>query len=275
MKRCPNCNQNFGDEYDFCLNDGTPLIIDAGGHRPIVIELPDEVPTQTISRPQNIIPPASAAPVRGSNGFLYVIIGVLATALVAVGFYAFLIRDNRKQTDVAGGVSPTPSSTVSAIPSAATAPTLPNSPSPTPQTSPASMPVETPSPTKPLPTVERERPPSGNFAGRLSYANGSVFSARADLTIADDGQVRGHIDWTLLRTSNPNKIAKIGSSATEFVQGTFDPVTKTLSLDGVNKSDPADMIILDKYRLKMSADGHRLIGYSIGSRNRGSLILER
>jgi hypothetical protein len=259
MKRCSRCGRVFGVEFDFCLDDGTPLVAGSGLPPPAAFQVPEEVPTQVISRHQRV----AASPAGGSNIVLYLIIGIITLALVAVGAFAVLSRILQKPANQAGGPATLPQ-------------TFTNNTSPTPAPTIQPTPISAATPMPPLPpSTDRPAAPNGNFSGSLSYPSGSAFSARADLTTNDNGQVRGSIVWTLLRSSNPAKMSKAGSSATEFVQGTFDPATRTVTISGYSKNDPASLIILDKYRLTVSPDGRRLDGVSLGGRTRGTFILTR
>ena len=131
--------------------------------------------------------------------------------------------------------------------------------------------------TKPTvqPQINSNLNPAGSWSGDLSYPSGASFSAQADLTDEGGGRVRGQIVWTLVRTGNRGKTDKIGLSATEFVQGTYDAATRMLSLNGYNESDANNLIILDKYRVILAEDNRRLNGYSFGGRVRGNFSLKR
>ena len=85
MKKCPNCNQIFSDDNDFCLNDGTPLISDNTSQPTLIVNTP-----ASTAQPFNH---AALGPSTGSSNMLYLVIGVLATTLVGIAAYAFLLRD--------------------------------------------------------------------------------------------------------------------------------------------------------------------------------------
>lgn len=247
MKKCPSCYQLFGDENDFCLNDGTPLVVESGSFRPS-----GDVPTQFIPRAQ----PTTSTSGGGSSAILYVVIGVLATALVAVCVYLIFLRDTPKNAEVAAANTNQAAS------------------SPAGQASPAGTPIN--AVVKPAaPAINPNLTPAGNWQGSLSYASGTAFSAAVNLDQSPTGQVTGQIVWSLLRTANPKKMGMAGQSATEFVNGTFDAATKTLTLVGVRKNDPANMIILDKYRLTISDDGRSLSGVSFGGKAKGTFRLQK
>lgn len=253
MKRCPNCSQVFDDSNDFCLNDGTPLIPEAVQPGFSVYPNQVEVPTRVISRPPGVAPTVSG----GALNVLYLVVGVLATALVALGIYVVFLRNPAK----------TPEAAVSVASEAASSSEF--GPAVTPTANPVANTFNAPSPINPNQT------PAGNWSGELTYPSGSTFSARCNLTKSEDGQVSGQIVWTLLRTTNSSKMGMIGQSATEFVRGAYDPATRTTSVNGYSKSDAIGLIILDKYRLVVSEDGKNLAGYSYGGKARARFSLRR
>ena len=187
---------------------------------------------------------------------LYLLIGILATALVAVGLYLFLSRDTEKRSETAN----------TATPNANNNNTANTTPSPVAN---ANKPANT------VPATNPALSPNGNWTGQITYPSGTAFSAQASLADAGNGQMKGQILWTLLRTANPQKMGMAGMSATEFVQGAFDMTTQTLSIAGYNTNDPNHLIILDKYRLTMSTDGRSLSGFSYGGKSRGKFDLRK
>lgn len=84
MKTCPNCNQAFGDENDFCLEDGTRLAV-PGGPGFNTDYRPEEVPTQYIPGPRTTQNAAAST----SSAWVYPVIGVLFGLVVVLGFFAF------------------------------------------------------------------------------------------------------------------------------------------------------------------------------------------
>lgn len=259
MKKCPNCGQFFSDENGFCLEDGTPLVWE-GPSPGAVVSPSGDMPTQYIPRPLITSSVPVPAP-RGNSNVLYLVIGVLATALVGLGAYMFLLGDYGKQ--------PAPVNNGTSQANTAPASGSPQSPAPAGNTVNAANPVSPPP--APVPNVVL----TGKWSGEIAYPSGSAFSAQAELAEAAPGQVRGQIVWTLLRTSNPAKRDKIGVSATEFVQGSLDPARRTLNLRGYNKTDPGGIIILDGYRLAVSADGQSMSGPSLGGKTPGRFSLRR
>lgn len=77
MKRCQKCGREFAANYDYCLDDGTPLI-SLGGYYPS-----DEQPTQVVNR-QTPVYPAPQQP-----KWIFPVIGILCGLVVALGILAF------------------------------------------------------------------------------------------------------------------------------------------------------------------------------------------
>ncbi len=103
MKRCPTCNRTFDDEtLSFCLDDGTPLVRDAGGRADSQETLVSPSPTgnilpstqiyghlsgkATINASQFNPPPAHvfAPPPKQRRTWPWVV-GILAIVLVVIG----------------------------------------------------------------------------------------------------------------------------------------------------------------------------------------------
>ena len=97
MKRCPKCGLILTDDNDFCLEDGTRLVINSGNQAFGGFQTSGEMPTQFVPRshPVTTVPPAS-----GSSPILYVVIGILATALIVLGAYVLVLWDNGKQSEI-------------------------------------------------------------------------------------------------------------------------------------------------------------------------------
>lgn len=243
MKKCPNCNQIFGDETAFCLDDGTPLVVDTGHQGLGGFQSSGDLPTQFIQRPQTAVGPASG----GSSNMLYLVIGILATALVGVGLYLFLSRDSDKRADIRDATTQQTNNTANTNNAAN------NRPSTLQQSN--TMPVAV-APPAAIPGLT----PAGNWTGEWNSRSANFTAA---VNIAESGgKVSGQIVWTLQRSSNPNKAYKAGLSATEFVQGSFNPSTRMVKVRGVRKDDPNGLVILDNYNLSLAEDGRTLSGVS-------------
>jgi hypothetical protein len=113
MKRCPKCALTLTDDNDFCPEDGTRLLMDSGNQVFGGFQTSGEMPTQFVPSSQAVAAPSST----GSSPILYLFIGVLATALTAVGVYSLLLRDDSKKSEIAVSNAPQASSTVKPSPS--------------------------------------------------------------------------------------------------------------------------------------------------------------
>jgi len=221
MKKCPNCQQVFDDTNDFCANDGTTLV----GISPTGFD----TPTQVFRTPYA---GATPAPVQRSSPMLYLVIGILVAAVAGMGIYLFMLREPAKQNESSNATAPKTTNSTAGMPSAYS--TAASS-----QTSgPVNQMASVPNP----PATNPNLSPRGNWSGQISYGSGSAFSAQASLTDSETGHIGGQIVWRLLRTNNPQKVGRVGSSATEFVQGTFDPASRTVLINGVNVTD-SELII--------------------------------
>lgn len=85
MKRCPVCSQVFSVEFDFCLNDGTLLVVSPSQQNFGGFQSANETPTQVIPRSYSI--PAQAAP--NSAKWLFPLVGILSGLVVVLAFFAF------------------------------------------------------------------------------------------------------------------------------------------------------------------------------------------
>lgn len=277
MKQCPLCKRYFDAENDFCLEDGTPLVAQSGanpfGGHSSAGDIPTEVITSVATPPQADLPTqayqtpyahqqAPPAQTKGPSGnILYLVIGVLATALVALTAYMLFLRETPKDRE-----QPSANTSAQSTPSA----------SPTSQSTPAATPASNTAAAAPTP-APASAPPSvaGSWSGDISYPSGTAFSASVQLSDTGANGVKGQITWTILRSSNPEKRDKAGLSATEYVEGSFDASGKVLSLRGVSKSDPSNIIILDRYRLNISPDSRSFTGVSTGGKTPGRVVLRR
>ena len=83
---------------------------------------------------------------------------------------------------------------------------------------------------------------------------------------AKEGVASGELVWTYWSTdssSEPMKEmykGKKGKKAIEFLEGTYEPGSRDLALEGISKQDPDSIIGMDKYTLKISANGQVIFG---------------
>ena len=261
MKKCPICNQTFTDDNVFCMNDGTTLLLVSDtGANPFVIPTADNQTTQVVSHPQiSAQIPVQPAP-KDNSKWLFLIIGILLTAVAAMGAYVFVGRgekDEKKETANQNAKTENTAENANRLETGSA--------------------VNTPKTTATAeqPKINPNLNPAGSWSGSLSYPSGASFSGQADLTDEGGGRVSGQIVWTYVSAGNRSKADKIGLSATEYVRGTYDAATRTLTLNGYSKSDPYNMIILDKYRLTLAENNRQMNGYSFGGKTRGNFSLRK
>ena len=240
MKKCPSCNQTFSDDNYFCLEDGTTLLLTGEtGANPPVFPTADNATTQIISRPQISRQTAAATAPKNSSKWLFLVIGILATAVVGMGAYMFAISGTKdEKTENANQNAKSENANRVEVGSDLNTPT-----------------------------------PSGNWSGDWnswgSYRTN--FTAQMDLTDDGAGKLSGQIVWHLQSSNNPKKIGKVGASATEYVQGVYNSATRSVSLRGVRIDDPNGIVILDRYNLILAENNLTMSGKSKG----GNFILKR
>ena len=100
----------------------------------------------------------------------------------------------------------------------------------------------------------------GNWQGEWSNPSGYIYIADMQLTATSDGKILGKIHWTLKQSPNADEQAKLGMSGTEFVSGIYDADSRALSFDGVSKTDPNNILGLDKYRLLLAENSNVMGG---------------
>lgn len=231
MKKCPKCKQIFSEDYSFCLEDGTTLVAVAAEEdsMPTVTVNEAEMETQVLPA-QTIDPNAQTVP----NQNVYPTDPTINPAghskwlyiLLGVMATLVIVLGTAFYLNQTGGGGETANS-------------------------------------KPGGSVFN---PSGKWTGQWTSEKGGL--SDAEVTLNDDGanQISGFIEWTLRKSVNPNKKDKTGMKAIEYVQGTYDPLTRVISVTGYKKKDPNDLIVLDSYKLTLSEDNNILRG---STRNQG------
>ncbi len=239
MKKCPNCNQTFTDDNFFCLEDGTTLLlVSETGENPPIFPTASDTPTQVMTRPAVI----AAGSEKDSSKWLFLIIGILATALAGLAIFMFLPGEKGEKSETTNVKTNENTNPVKNTPENLSNPNVSTS--------------------KP---VNSNLSPSGNWSGDWNSTGKTSTYFTAEVELAETaGRVSGQIVWTLQRTNNPKKVNKTGTSATEYVTGTFDPATRRVFLEGVRKNDPYDIVILDRYNLILTENNLSLNGKSKG-----------
>lgn len=248
MKKYPNCKQIYSDDVQFCLADGTALSVhyeDSASEETIFMRQPIFTPT----------PPGINVPTKNhSQSLLFALTGGLVV-LVGIMAWMLLSVSTNKKSDSEGRIN---DEQIIKKDEANTAPTqIVNNISAEQKQKPFD---QTPAPQVLAASVN----PGGKWTGNWNSKTTS-FKAEMNLTVDNSGKAKGQILWLLLNTTSPQKVEKIGMSAVEYVQGTFDPATRMLYLSGYRKEDPNNIIVLDKYSLNLAEDNQRLGGVSKSS----------
>jgi hypothetical protein len=260
MQFCPTCKQSFEDEIVYCIFDGSTLT---------AAELP-RFPNTINELPSAGLSSSSAA----SFNRLYLVIGIMGAVIITLLLSLFIPR-------LIGGnnVGGKSTSALTVFGSGLAVDTIATQQSfKTPQAMPEIRLAKTaspiPEPTA-APTINFN--PDGKWSGQWSVATGTLLDF--DLTLRSNGAngVQGQIKWTMRRTVRPDKMDKIGLPAIEYVRGSFDPSSGQISLSGYAKDDPNNVLVMvDDYRLRLSADSRRLSGAARnGGRWNGQISLTR
>jgi hypothetical protein len=252
MRQCPQCGRTYSDDNQFCLEDGTPLTpVNSTPSGSYSGDTPT-VAMPNISSPQVT---ASQTQTTGNAKWIYPVLGLLIGVIVILGFLVLYSREKNEKTETANQnvKAEQKPENINRVENAAKDPTPNNS---------VNQIVQ--------PKINPNLTPSGNWSGDWNSKT-TYFTAAANFT-ESDGQVTGHIVWTLQRTTNPKKIDKVGSSATEYIQGTYNPVTRTLLLKGSRLDDPYGIVVKDKYTLTLAENNKTLSGKSASN---GILNLRR
>ena len=247
MNKCPNCSQVYPNDYVFCLNDGTTLLpISDSGQAPTIAYSSKDLPTQVVSSPQSIPPPAA------DYKWFYIIIGAMGAALAVMAVFMFLPKNdapgntrNEQATSSPGNGNQTDTSQRQTTPEKLKpAPTQSNPPPVS-----AATPVYVPS--RPASS------PGGVWTGDWSSPSGAYFTLKVNLTDDGTGKVDGQIEWTMQRTRRPEKMGKIGMSAVEYVRGQYNPATQILTMKGYAKNDPNNVLVMtDNYQLTLAGNSN-------------------
>ena len=108
----------------------------------------------------------------------------------------------------------------------------------------------------PVVEEDREEEPavSGRWRGEWRDRDGFVFALDMELSAEDERRIEGQIEWTLEASPRLLERRKVGERAIEYVRGSFDRESGSLSLEGYRQDDPRNVIGLDVYRLDLSGD---------------------
>lgn len=265
MKQCPKCFQSYDDSESFCQNDGSSLAITSTEQ-----EIYSSANTPTVVLTKYPTGHTGSPPVKQTSPILYAVIGGMGVLILClVGFLLFARNSTESDTAKKSEVNSANKNDETAKSNDATnsQQSLAASNSPA-----VAKPIDVPVPTPPPPPFTS---PSGTWQGQWTNGKGSVFGQQLTLRDGGNGRLSGQVIHTLQQTVNPQKMDKIGLTAVEYVQGNYDPKTKMINLSGVRKNDPNNIIILDKYRLSISADDSTIAGATVGGRSGGRISLRK
>lgn len=258
MRKCPQCQQTYSDDNDFCQNDGAALITVESFNAPSSLySIPQPAPVHT-----------SVVSAKQTSPILYAALGGMAILVLVLGGFLLLSRNSsesekdktntaNKSEEISSKKTEETNKTISDIPPASSATT--------------EKPAATPNLQTPKPYIS----PAGNWQGQWTNGKGSAFDQQFNLKDDGNGRISGQIVHTLQSTINQEKTGKIGLTAVEYVEGTYDPNTRIINISGVRKVDPNNLIILDKYRLSLSSDNSILAGETFGGKTRGRITFRR
>lgn len=227
MKECPTCKSLYPAGDDFCPVDGSVLV-----QPPFSSQ---NIPTQIVTPT-----PVAAGGRKTPSALIYVVAGVLGTIVVIGAGYLVFSGSGKTANEKFENVTGSPNG---------------QTPSVTPNQDRAGTIVS------PTPAPAAAVSPKGHWTGDWSSPSGAYLTIVVDLDDDGAGGISGRIEWTLRRTMRPEKMNKIGMSATEYVSGRFDPVTNTLTMKGYRKDDPNNVLVMvDSYRLVLTEDSRHLNG---------------
>ena len=256
MKECPNCKKIFADDLFYCLDDGTPLAefgsdIDHTAPTEVAINVGQAARTEVLpNRGQSLHTELSyyneASTSNPPSKLPYFAIGALTLACISLAAAMVILNRDR--------IFPAPETKTNATnESRPTSSPAGSNTSPTANTAKAINQTVT----QPAATFN----PTGKWKGDWSTDSGTLLDIEVSLTDSQNNALDGQIRWTMRKTARPDKMDKIGLSATEFVRGSFDPATGSVKMSGYRKDDPNNVLVMvDTYKLNISADGHTLSG---------------
>jgi hypothetical protein len=100
---------------------------------------------------------------------------------------------------------------------------------------------------------------NARWEGQWVNRRGFIYHPIMEPKVGPDNVAEGRIDWTLEKSPRRSDQPKLGRRAVEFVQGTYDPGVRPLSLEGYRKDDPHQIVVLDRYRLLL-AENRKVLG---------------
>jgi hypothetical protein len=100
------------------------------------------------------------------------------------------------------------------------------------------------------------------WAGTWTSPDGYVYDAEFRGLLDPSGAVEGRLDWTLRKApeERTDYAGKIGAKGVEYVWGVYNPLARSLDMEGYRRDDPKLILGLDRYRLTLSEDFKEIKG---------------
>ncbi|HXD30359.1 MAG TPA: hypothetical protein VN643_04540 [Pyrinomonadaceae bacterium] len=211
MKQCPECQRTYGDDLNFCLEDGS--VLRAYQDDEVTVISPKPTPTPPLPPPTP--PPITPQP-QGKKWAVLGVIGTIALILLLSGIKLAIWIANQQDRQDRATVSSnpsTPSYSFSPSPSSSAVPlcvVLGNCPSPSPTTSPqlnSSSPSPSASPVEPAAPTLRTGTYQGEFSSPIN--EDGIQAARTlkiQFTFNADGTYSGQGFATIPSTDTTDRL---------------------------------------------------------------------
>ena len=105
------------------------------------------------------------------------------------------------------------------------------------------------------------------FKGEWTLVNKhDLFTGIFKIAVKKDGTAKAEIVWTYLAINSSSQElvemykGKKGKSGIEYLEGKFTAATNDFYFEGKEKEDPANILGLDKYHVKLSANKQAIYG---------------
>lgn len=90
---------------------------------------------------------------------------------------------------------------------------------------------------------------------------GITYTAKMKLSISVNGEIDGAIKWKFTKSSYAESQYLIDTEAVEVIKGDYNPENEKVTLRGIEKEDPNDIIMIAIYNLTLSEDKQNLQGF--------------
>lgn len=101
---------------------------------------------------------------------------------------------------------------------------------------------------------------AGIWIGEWSNHEGFYFTFSLNLEEQASGLFTGAFIWRLEKSPRSFEQPKLGTTAVEYVRGTYNTANRKLTLQGFRKDDPHQIIGIDRYELTLSENAELLAG---------------